>query len=269
MQTVSTTMSVPFVDLEAQYRSIKSEVDNAMASVIARTAFVGGPFVKDFEEAFARYCGVANCLGVANGTDALAIALRTLGIGPGDEVITVANTFVATSEAIKMAGAQVVFVDIKPKTYNIDVTRIEEKITPRTKAIVPVHLYGQPVRPRQDQLAHPGLLPLEDDGRQAAPGRDGQRIAQRTLVAAAHVDEARVQRVEPRCRDVALEQLAQGVDVVRSPVIGARDARRQVGVAGARSVREHRAAGGQGAARAPVAHGELHTLVVSHGADAI
>ena len=108
------------------------------------TAFVGGPFVKQFENEFAAYCGVDYCVSVANGTDALFIALRTLGVGPGDEVITVANSFVATSEAIRMAGAAVVFVDIDPKTYNIDVHRIEAKITPRTKAIIPVHLYGQP-----------------------------------------------------------------------------------------------------------------------------
>jgi dTDP-4-amino-4,6-dideoxygalactose transaminase len=144
MQTLNTTMTVPFVDLKAQYDSIKAEIDAAMAAVIADTAFVGGPFVKKFEEAFARYCGVKHCVGVANGTDAIAIALRALGIGPGDEVITVANSFVATSEAIRMAGAQVVFVDIDPVTYTIDVNRLAEKITPKTKAIVPVHLYGQP-----------------------------------------------------------------------------------------------------------------------------
>ncbi len=145
MQTLETATRIPFVDLKAQYDSIKEDIDAAVASVIAQTAFIGGPFVKEFEEAFARYCGVQQCVGVANGTDALYIALRTLGVGPGDEVITAANTFVATSEAIKMAGAQVVFCDCDPRTYNIDVTRIEAKITPKTKAIIPVHLYGQPV----------------------------------------------------------------------------------------------------------------------------
>jgi len=144
MQTLNTTMNIPLVDLKAQYDSIKHEIDPAIAAVIAQTAFVGGPFVKDFEEAFARYCGVERCVGLANGTDALFIALKALGVGPGDEVITVANSFIATSEAIKMAGAQVVFVDINPTTYTIDVERIEEKITAKTKAIIPVHLYGQP-----------------------------------------------------------------------------------------------------------------------------
>lgn len=144
MQTVETTTRVPFVDLKAQFDSIRTEIEDAIAGVIEETAFIGGPRVKAFEEAFARYCGVDHCVGVANGTDALFIALRTLGIGPGDEVITPANSFIATSEAISMAGAQVVFVDVDPKTYNIDVTQIEAKITDRTRAILPVHLYGQP-----------------------------------------------------------------------------------------------------------------------------
>ena len=143
MQTL-TKLNVPFVDLKAQYQSIKPEIDAAITAIIDETAFIGGPAVKEFEEAFARYCGVSHCVGVANGTDAIYLALRALGIGAGDEVITVANSFIATAEAIKMAGAQVVFVDMDPRTYLIDVGRIEEKITARTKAIIPVHLYGQP-----------------------------------------------------------------------------------------------------------------------------
>jgi len=144
MQTLETITRIPFVDLKAQYDAIKKEIDDAIAKVINQTAFIGGPFVKEFEEGFARYCGTDYCVGVANGTDALFIALKALGIGPGDEVITAANSFVATSEAIKMAGAQVVFCDCDPRTYNIDVTQIEAKITKKTKAIIPVHLYGQP-----------------------------------------------------------------------------------------------------------------------------
>ncbi|MRR35576.1 DegT/DnrJ/EryC1/StrS family aminotransferase, partial [bacterium] len=130
--------------LKKQYESIKTEIDAVISEVLSKTAFIGGPYVKDFEEAFARFCGVRHCIGVGNGTDALFIALRALGIGPGDEVITVANSFIATSEAITMAGAKVVFADIDPVSYNIDPKRIEEKVTPRTKAIVPVHLYGHP-----------------------------------------------------------------------------------------------------------------------------
>jgi dTDP-4-amino-4,6-dideoxygalactose transaminase len=144
MQTIDTTLNIPLVDLKAQYDSIKPDIDAAISSVLTQTAFVGGSFVKEFEEAFARYCGVDRCVGLANGTDALFIALKALGVGAGDEVITVANSFIATSEAITMAGAKVVFVDINPTTYTMDVARIEEKITARTKAIIPVHLYGQP-----------------------------------------------------------------------------------------------------------------------------
>ena len=137
-------MNIPFVDLKAQYGSIKNEIDQAMSDVISKTAFIGGPFVKSFESQFAEFCDVTNCVGVGNGTDALFIALKALGIGEGDEVITVANSFIATSEAITMTGAKVVFVDIDSRTYNIDVNKIEENITQNTRAIIPVHLYGQP-----------------------------------------------------------------------------------------------------------------------------
>lgn len=137
-------MSIPLVDLQSQYASIKSEIDQVISEVISKTAFIGGSYVQSFESAFAEFCNVKHCVGVGNGTDAIFIALKALGIGLGDEVITVANSFIATSEAITMTGARVVFVDIDPKTYNIDTNRIEKKITARTKAIIPVHLYGQP-----------------------------------------------------------------------------------------------------------------------------
>lgn len=137
-------MKIPFVDLKAQYLSIKPEIDQAIQGCLNETAFIKGKYVKQFEKEFAKAIAVKNCIGVANGTDALIIALKALGIGKGDEVITVANSFIATSEAITMAGAKVVFVDCHPDFYNIDVTKIEEKITDKTKAIIPVHLYGQP-----------------------------------------------------------------------------------------------------------------------------
>ncbi len=137
-------MNIPFVDLKAQYETIKPEIDAAIADVISKTAFVGGAHLASFESAFAGCCGVEHCIGVANGTDALFVAFKTLGIGPGDEVITVANSFIATSEAITQAGAKVVFTDIDPITYNIDVLELEKKITAKTRAIVPVHLFGQP-----------------------------------------------------------------------------------------------------------------------------
>lgn len=136
--------SIAFVDLGRQYRDIKEEIDKAISDVISKTAFVGGPFLKSFEDAFSAFCGMRHCIGVGNGTDGLFLALKALGIGRGDEVITAANSFIATSEAVTMTGAQVVFVDIHPRTYNIDVEKIEEKITDKTKAIIPVHLYGQP-----------------------------------------------------------------------------------------------------------------------------
>lgn len=139
-------MQVPFVDLGIQYKVIRSELEVEFQKVFEKTAFIMGSIVKDFEEAFAQYCGVKYAIGVANGTDALILALKALGIGPGDEVITAVNTFIATAEAIIHAGATPIFVDCDPHTYNIDVTQIEAKITPRTKAIIPVHLYGQPAQ---------------------------------------------------------------------------------------------------------------------------
>lgn len=136
-------MEVPFVDLKAQYQPLKPEIDRAIQSVIDETAFVGGKYVDAFENAFAEAYGLRHCISVANGTDAIYVSLKALGIGPGDEIITVANSWISTSEVIAQTGARVVFVDIEPDYYTIDVDRIEEKITSKTKAIIPVHLYGQ------------------------------------------------------------------------------------------------------------------------------
>ena len=144
-------MRVPFVDLKAQYHAIQPAIDAAIASVIKDTAFIKGKYVKAFEQAFAEAYGVAHCLGVGNGTDAIYIALKALGIGAGDEVITVANSWISTSETITQAGATPVFVDIDPDTYTIDAGQITAKISPRTKAVIPVHLYGQPAE--IDQIA--------------------------------------------------------------------------------------------------------------------
>jgi len=170
-------MKIPLVDLKAQYESIKDEIDAAIQEVIAASSFIGGPHVRAFEEAFATFCEVKHCIGVGNGTDALFIALKSLGIGGGDEVITAANSFIATSEAITATGAQVVFCDIDPHTYNIDVSQIEAKITPRTKAIIPVHLYGQPadMDPIME-LARRYRLKIIEDAAQAHGARyKGQR----------------------------------------------------------------------------------------------
>ncbi|MFT6873330.1 MAG: dTDP-4-amino-4,6-dideoxygalactose transaminase [Parvicella sp.] len=135
-------MQVPFVDLHAQYLSIKSEIDKAIANVISETAFIGGKYVKEFEKNFAELYGVKHCIGVANGTDSLYISMKMLGIGEGDEVITVANSWISTSETIGQTGALPVFVDIEPNHFTIDVAKIEDKITSKTRAIIPVHLYG-------------------------------------------------------------------------------------------------------------------------------
>jgi dTDP-4-amino-4,6-dideoxygalactose transaminase len=136
-------MNVPFVDLQAQYRAIKREVDEAMARVVESAAFVLGREVEAFESAFAEYLGARFCVGVSNGTAAIQLALTACGIGAGDEVIVPANTFFATAEAVSTAGATPVFVDADPVSYTIDVNRIEAAITERTRAIIPVHLYGQ------------------------------------------------------------------------------------------------------------------------------
>jgi dTDP-4-amino-4,6-dideoxygalactose transaminase len=136
-------MKVPFLDLKAHHDPIRAEVMAAMEAVIDKNAFAGGPFVADFENDFAPYCGAKHALGVGNGTDALWIALLAQGIGCGDEVITVPMTFMATAEAITYTGATPVFVDIHETSYTMDPAQVEAVITPRTKAIIPVHLFGQ------------------------------------------------------------------------------------------------------------------------------
>ena len=137
-------MNVPFLDLKAQYAAIKDEIAAGLQEVINTTAFAGGPMVAKFEEEFAQFCQCDHAVGSGNGTDAIWMALLGLDIGQGDEVITSPSTFIATAEAISFSGATPVFVDIDEKTYNIDPTRIEAAITPKTKAIIPVHLFGQP-----------------------------------------------------------------------------------------------------------------------------
>ncbi|MCJ8166397.1 DegT/DnrJ/EryC1/StrS family aminotransferase [Pontibacter sp. E15-1] len=134
---------IPFVDLRAQYLTIKGSVDAAIAEVLHETSFIGGKHVKEFEKNFAELYGVNHCISCANGTDAIYIVLKMLGVGPGDEVITTACSWISTSETISQAGAKPVFVDIEPDYFTIDPARIEEKITKKTKAIIPVHLYGQ------------------------------------------------------------------------------------------------------------------------------
>jgi dTDP-4-amino-4,6-dideoxygalactose transaminase len=135
---------IPLVDLQAQYRSIKPDIDAAIARVLDSAQFVLGPAVSDFEKDFAAFCGVSDAVGVNSGTSALHLALLASGVGPGDEVVTVPFTFVATVAAIEYTGARPVFVDVEPDYLTMDPAKVEEAMTPRTKAIVPVHLYGQP-----------------------------------------------------------------------------------------------------------------------------
>ena len=134
-----------FVDLYAQYQTIREEIDAAIARVIADSAFVRGRHVADFETAFAKRVGVEHCVSCANGTDALYIAMKSLGLRDGDEVITTAHSWIATSETVTQAGGQPVFCDTEQDYFCLDPSQIESKITPRTRGIIPVHLYGQPV----------------------------------------------------------------------------------------------------------------------------
>ena len=157
-------MKVPFLDLKAQYTAMKTELDAAIREVVDNTAFAGGPFVARFEESFAAFTATPHAIGVGSGTDALWFALLAMGVGPGDEVITVPNTFIATAEAISFCGATPVFVDIDPRFHTMDPARIEAAITPRTRAIIPVHLYGQTadMDPILEIARRHGLRVIED-----------------------------------------------------------------------------------------------------------
>ncbi|MBV9925991.1 MAG: DegT/DnrJ/EryC1/StrS family aminotransferase [Acidobacteria bacterium] len=174
-------MPVPFVDLQAQYRSIKAEVDEAVQRVLDTSAFILGREVEAFERAFAEYVGASECVGVSNGTAAIQLALQACGVGAGDEVLVPANTFFATAEAVSTAGATPVFVDCGPSTYNLDAAKIDEVVTERTRAVIPVHLYGQPadldavfeVAKRHD------LLVIEDAAQAHGARYKGSRVGAR------------------------------------------------------------------------------------------
>ncbi|RUR86780.1 DegT/DnrJ/EryC1/StrS family aminotransferase [Chlorogloeopsis fritschii PCC 9212] len=169
---------IPFVDLKSQYLSIKDEIDTAILKVLESTQFVLGKEVAAFEEEFAAYCDTDSGIAVNTGTSALHLALLAAGIGPGDEVITVSFTFVATAAAICYTGATPVFVDIDPVSYTIDVTQIEKAITERTKAILPVHLYGQPadMEPIMEIAQRYGLVVIEDAAQAHGAEYKGRRI---------------------------------------------------------------------------------------------
>ena len=170
--------NIPLVGLFDQYQTIKPEIDAAIQNVINNSSFVGGDEVRRFEKEFAEFCEARACVGVGNGTDALYLTLRALGVGPGDEVITVAHTFIATSEAISMTGATPIFIDVTEDTMLMDTALIEPAITPRTKAIVPVHLYGQSCdMDAIMEIARRHSLKVVEDAAQAHGARwRGQRV---------------------------------------------------------------------------------------------
>jgi UDP-2-acetamido-2-deoxy-ribo-hexuluronate aminotransferase len=157
-----------FIDLKAQYRRYKQEIDGRMRAVLDHCQFIMGPEITELEDALSRYVGVKHCITVASGTDSLEIALRALGIGPGDEVITVPFTWISSAEAIALVGAKPVFVDIDVATFNMDIERIDEAVTARTKALLPVSLFGQmPDYDRINAIAARYGLPVIEDGAQS------------------------------------------------------------------------------------------------------
>jgi dTDP-4-amino-4,6-dideoxygalactose transaminase len=170
-------IKIPFVDLHAQYKSIASDVTAAMMRVVECGDYILGDDVRLFEEEFAKYIGTSEAISVGSGLDALEFALRAYGIGPDDEVITAANTFIATVLAIMATGARPILVDVNRETYNIDPAAIEAAITPRTKAIMPVHLYGQPadMQPILEIARKHGLIVVEDAAQAHGAWYDGRR----------------------------------------------------------------------------------------------
>ena len=171
-------MKIPFVDLTAQHEEIKEALDREIQRIFTSASFILGEEVERFEREFADFCQAKFAIGVANGTDALTLALKALGVGPGDEVITVPNTFIATVEAIEHVGAVPRFVDIDPNTYNIDPNGIEAAITDRTKVILPVHLYGQPadMDPILELAAKYDLLVVEDAAQAHGARYKGRKV---------------------------------------------------------------------------------------------
>jgi dTDP-4-amino-4,6-dideoxygalactose transaminase len=171
-------MKIPLINLRRQHDVIKNEIFGAITQVVTESAFIGGPYVAAFEREFASYCSASHCIGVANGTDALTIALMALGIGAGDEVITTACSFFATVEAISRAGAKPVFCDIDSCTANIDPELIEAHITPATRAIIPVHLYGQAadMDPILELARRHGSYVIEDCAQAAGALYKGKRV---------------------------------------------------------------------------------------------
>lgn len=164
MTTEGAGFDVPYLDLAAQYRSVREEVDAAIRRVLESGRYVLGPEVSAFEEEFASYCGAAHAVGTSSGTSALHLALLAAGVGPGDEVVTTAYTFVATIETIRYVGARPVLVDVDPVSWTLDTGALEEALSPRTRAVVPVHLFGHPAEmdPILDRVRGRDVVVIED-----------------------------------------------------------------------------------------------------------
>ena len=170
--------NIPVVDLLAQYKTIKTEIDTAIQSVIDKTAFIGGSYLKTFESEFAAYCGAKHAVGASSGTTALVLALRGLGVGNGDEVITTPYTFIATVEAIIDAGATPVFADIEEDNYNIDPEKFKDAITKKTRAVIPVHIYGHPaeMNPILATAREKNIFVIEDAAQAHGARYHGKRV---------------------------------------------------------------------------------------------
>jgi len=169
---------VKFLDLAAQYSTLKQEIDTVIRDVIMKSAFVGGEYVTNFEIDFARYIGVQHCLGVANGTDAIEIAIEALDLPPGSEIIVPANSFIASSEAVSRQGHRVIFADVDPRSYTISIEDVQKRITPRTRAIICVHLYGHPcdMDMLQDLANANDIYIIEDCAQAHGAEYKGQRV---------------------------------------------------------------------------------------------
>jgi dTDP-4-amino-4,6-dideoxygalactose transaminase len=178
ISSLQSPISIPAEDLTRQYQNIADEINSAVSAVLPRGKYTLGPDLTAFEQEYAAYCDCKYSLGIANGTEALHLALAALGIGAGDEVITVCNTYAATAFAISYVGARPVFVDVDEKTFNLDVEQVAQKISPRTRALLPVHLYGQPVdlEPLLELARQYNLFVVEDDAHAHGATYHGRKV---------------------------------------------------------------------------------------------
>ncbi|MEM4267928.1 MAG: DegT/DnrJ/EryC1/StrS family aminotransferase [Candidatus Woesearchaeota archaeon] len=171
-------MEIPLVDLKSQYKTIKKDIDAAIFEVIEKSQFIDGPLLKRFESNFAAFCGAKYCVGTSNGTSSIYCALKAIGLKPGDEIITAANTFIATTEAISLAGGKFKLVDIDKRSYNMDIASLKNTISNKTKAIIPIHMYGHPcdLEPIYEIAKEKDLFVIEDAAQAHGARYRGKRI---------------------------------------------------------------------------------------------